>query len=129
MASREGGRLDFIREIVAADVEAGKNGGRVVTRWPPEPNGYMHIGHAKAFLLDFDVAAATDGDDPSKLDGSETRVTSLFEAANPWSTSIEGQSDDANFDDLILWIHALKTRVEALRAVDSEVDRARLRWY
>ena len=72
---------NFIYDAVNADVEAGKRGGRVQTRFPPEPNGYLHIGHAKAIVVDFGVAADFGGICILRLDDTnpETEDTSFVE--------------------------------------------------
>ena len=58
--------LSFVEQMVKDDLAEGKNGGRMQTRFPPEPNGYLHIGHAKAIAIDFGLA---------KKYGGETSIT------------------------------------------------------
>ena len=60
--------LNFIDEIIAADVAEGKNNGRVLTRFPPEPNGYLHIGHAKSICLNFGIADKYNGETNLRFD-------------------------------------------------------------
>jgi glutaminyl-tRNA synthetase len=77
--------LDFIRQIVVEDLKTNKWGGRVVTRFPPEPNGYLHIGHAKSICLNFGIAAEFGGrchlrfDDTNPEKEEQEYVNSIIE--------------------------------------------------
>ena len=53
--------LSFVEQLIEEDLAEGKNGGRIQTRFPPEPNGYLHIGHAKAICMDFGAAEKYNG--------------------------------------------------------------------
>src|SRR6201986_884092 len=60
--------LNFLEEIVEEDIREGKNGGRVLTRFPPEPNGYLHLGHAKSICLNFGLAKEFGGQTNLRFD-------------------------------------------------------------
>src|SRR5215216_3514952 len=69
---------NFLRAIIAEDNRSGKYGGRVVTRFPPEPNGYLHYGHAKSIILNFGLAAENGG-----------RCHLRFDDTNPLKEEVE----------------------------------------
>jgi len=84
-SSNEDTRLDFVRQIVADDIKTDKWGGRVATRFPPEPNGYLHIGHAKSICLNFGIAEEFNGlcnlrfDDTNPVKEEQEYIDSIME--------------------------------------------------
>jgi glutaminyl-tRNA synthetase len=119
---------DFIREIVSEDLVAGKNGGRVVTRFPPEPNGRLHIGHAKAICIDFGVAREFGGrchlrfDDTNPVRETQEFVDQIIRDIHwlgfDWEEHLYHASD--YFEQLYKWAEQLirngKAYVDSLTA-------------
>ena len=107
--------LDFIRAIVTDDLATGKNGGRVHTRFPPEPNGYLHIGHAKSICLNFGVALEYGGtcnlrfDDTNPAKEDVEYVDAIREDVHWLGFDWEGREFYASdyFEQLYLWAEEL----------------------
>jgi glutaminyl-tRNA synthetase len=126
--SAEAAPRDFIREIVSQDVLSGKNGGRVITRFPPEPNGRLHIGHAKAICIDFGVAQEFGGrcnlrfDDTNPVKESQEHADEIMRDIRwlgfDWGEHLYHASD--YFEQLYQWAEQLisvgKAYVDSLTA-------------
>jgi len=108
---------DFLRQIVAADVAAGRNEGRVHTRFPPEPNGYLHIGHSKSILLNYGIAQEFGGKFNLRFDDTnpETEETEYVEAIKDDARWLGADWEDREFyasdyfEQLYAWaVHLIK---------------------
>ena len=130
--------LDFIRTIITEDIKSNKNGGRVVTRFPPEPNGYLHIGHAKSICLNFGVALEFDGvcymrfDDTNPLKESMEYVESIKADVRwlgfDWGDRLRHSSDyfDQLYDYAVQLIKMGKAYVDSLSADEIRSHRGTL---
>jgi glutaminyl-tRNA synthetase len=129
---------NFIRQIIDEDLRAGKNDGRVVTRFPPEPNGYLHVGHAKAICLNFGIAEDYGGhctlrfDDTNPVKESMEYVESIKEDIRwlgyDWGENLRHASD--YFEQLYEWavslVSAGKAYVDSLSAEEIREHRGTL---
>ncbi|MEJ2189262.1 MAG: glutamine--tRNA ligase/YqeY domain fusion protein [Acidobacteriota bacterium] len=126
-------KLDFIREIIRADLAQGKHAG-VVTRFPPEPNGYLHIGHAKAICLNFGIAGEFGGrchlrfDDTNPTKEELEYIDSIQEDVHwlgfDWGQNLFFASD--YFETLYAWAEAL---IEAGKAYVDDLSAEEIRAY
>jgi len=123
---------NFVRDIVIADIANGKNGGRVHTRFPPEPNGYLHLGHAKSICLNFGLAQEFNGkfnlrfDDTNPTKEEVEYVDSIIEDVHwmggDWEDRLFYASD--YFDQLYLWAVQL---IQAGKAYVCDLNAEQLR--
>ncbi|MEW6486428.1 MAG: glutamine--tRNA ligase/YqeY domain fusion protein [Thermodesulfobacteriota bacterium] len=137
-ADEGGAPSNFIREIVAADVASGKHGGRVHTRFPPEPNGYLHIGHAKSICLNFGLAEEFGGrcnlrmDDTNPTKEEQEYIDAIVEDVRwlgfSWSERIYYASDYFGqlYDWAVALIRAGKAYVDDLSADEIREHRGTL---
>jgi glutaminyl-tRNA synthetase len=127
--------LNFIEEIVEEDLRAGKNGKRIQTRFPPEPNGYIHIGHAKAICLDFGIARKYNGkcnlrfDDTNPVTEDVEYVDAIKEDIQwlgfQWAGEAHYASDyfDQLFEWAVLLINKGKAYVDECTAEEISANR------
>jgi len=130
--------LDFIRTIVGEDVRNNKNDGRVHTRFPPEPNGYLHIGHAKAICINFGIAADFGGkcnlrmDDTNPVKEEQEYVDAIAEDIRwlgwDWEDRLYFASDyfEQMYDYALELVKAAKAYVDDLTAEEIREYRGSL---
>ena len=127
VAPKEKAYLNFIEQIVARDLADGKNDGRLQTRFPPEPNGYLHIGHAKAICMDFGVAQKFGGvcnlrfDDTNPQKEDTEYVDSIKEDIE-WLGFKWGNIDYASDYFQQLWDFAVRLIKEGKAYVDEQTS-------
>jgi glutaminyl-tRNA synthetase len=131
-ATPERASTDFVRELVQRDMQEGTFGGRVQTRFPPEPNGFLHIGHAKAITVDFEIAREFGGTCNLRFDDTnpDTEETSYVEGIIDdlkWLGYDPGEALYASdyFEQLYQWAELLVTDGKAyVDDQDSDTIRA-----
>ena len=128
----------FIRTLISDDLAAGKNDGRVITRFPPEPNGYLHIGHAKSICLNFGLAADFGGrchlrmDDTNPEKESVEYAEAIMDAVRwlgfDWGEHLYYASDyyERLYQFAVELIRAGKAYVDSLSAEDVRAQRGTL---